>query len=424
MVPARCYRGQWHGTRKEGLGAYTYPSGARYEGEWRDNVKDGRGVYYFPAGGVYEGEWIGGTATGLGVRTMSSGQVKAGRWRAGKLEEPLELWQCAVAAEGAGDAALASRRVEVGGGTLQDAAARVCAQPALWAALVGLFIATVGCGLPQSVDALTGALAPANRHLLLMAAGATMAWGGDGSEGDTGGSGSATGGARGGPADDAHGVAAARAAVPLFVAGTLLLATGWDGLVQVLSGGGATSGAAAAAVPEALPLAVVAIGLMSPAHPGTQRAAATFRLDERACSAVLTATNVLCVPAMAAAALAAAAALGTTGLPTGAGAAALGCAFMAAAAAAAAVAAAVAALHRSKQEAAQAAARPFTGAGKVRMVYTGIPEGAQQQSSEQSSSGQSSEPPPDGPGPSKPPSSYRGGGGRGGGGSGRGSALS
>lgn len=36
------------GMRKEGLGSYTYASGARYEGEWRDNLKDGRGVYYFP----------------------------------------------------------------------------------------------------------------------------------------------------------------------------------------------------------------------------------------------------------------------------------------------------------------------------------------------------------------------------------------
>ncbi len=36
------------GMRKEGLGVYTYPSGARYEGEWRDNLKDGRGVYYYP----------------------------------------------------------------------------------------------------------------------------------------------------------------------------------------------------------------------------------------------------------------------------------------------------------------------------------------------------------------------------------------
>lgn len=36
------------GMKKEGLGVYTYASGAKYEGEWRDNLKDGRGVYYYP----------------------------------------------------------------------------------------------------------------------------------------------------------------------------------------------------------------------------------------------------------------------------------------------------------------------------------------------------------------------------------------
>lgn len=34
--------------RKEGLGTYSYLSGAKYEGEWRDNLKEGRGVYFFP----------------------------------------------------------------------------------------------------------------------------------------------------------------------------------------------------------------------------------------------------------------------------------------------------------------------------------------------------------------------------------------
>ena len=57
---AGVYRGEWVGTRKEGLGVYTYPSGARYEGEWRDNAKNGRGIYYYPKGGVYEGEWANG----------------------------------------------------------------------------------------------------------------------------------------------------------------------------------------------------------------------------------------------------------------------------------------------------------------------------------------------------------------------------
>lgn len=61
-------------------------------------------------GGTYEGEWAGGVMNGVGVRTFSSGAVKAGRWRDGQLESPLELWQCANAAEGAADAALAARK--------------------------------------------------------------------------------------------------------------------------------------------------------------------------------------------------------------------------------------------------------------------------------------------------------------------------
>ncbi len=42
------YRGNWRGGKKEGLGVYTYPSGARYEGRWEDNVKHGLGIYHFP----------------------------------------------------------------------------------------------------------------------------------------------------------------------------------------------------------------------------------------------------------------------------------------------------------------------------------------------------------------------------------------
>lgn len=61
-------------------------------------------------GGTYEGEWSGGVMSGVGVRTMSSGKVKAGRWKDNQLEVPLDLWQCATAAEGAAEAALAARR--------------------------------------------------------------------------------------------------------------------------------------------------------------------------------------------------------------------------------------------------------------------------------------------------------------------------
>ncbi|KAF6263733.1 hypothetical protein COO60DRAFT_1634883 [Scenedesmus sp. NREL 46B-D3] len=167
------YRGEWRGLSKEGLGAYTYQSGARYEGEWRNNLKDGRGVYYFPrcAGGTYEGEWAGGVMAGTGLRTYSSGRVVAGRWEAGRLAAPLELWQCAAAAEGAAEAALAARRVVVGGGKPSDALQLLVVQPVLWAALLGLGLNVLRLPLPGSIAVVAAALAPANKALMLLSAG-------------------------------------------------------------------------------------------------------------------------------------------------------------------------------------------------------------------------------------------------------------
>jgi hypothetical protein len=108
---------------------------------------------------------------GVGVRTYSTGRVVAGRWRANQLEAPLDLWQCAPAAEGAAEAALAARRVPVGGGAPADAAALLAAQPALWAAAAGLALAAAGTGLPQGLAGVAAALAPANRPLMLLSAG-------------------------------------------------------------------------------------------------------------------------------------------------------------------------------------------------------------------------------------------------------------
>jgi hypothetical protein len=48
--------------------------------------------------------------SGTGLRTYATGRVAAGRWEGGRLVAPLELWQCANAAEGAAEAALAARR--------------------------------------------------------------------------------------------------------------------------------------------------------------------------------------------------------------------------------------------------------------------------------------------------------------------------
>ena len=66
------YVGEWSvgGESKQGLGVYTYPSGAVYEGRWNNNVKDGHGVYKWAKGGSYAGEFKRGTFNGLGVRCV------------------------------------------------------------------------------------------------------------------------------------------------------------------------------------------------------------------------------------------------------------------------------------------------------------------------------------------------------------------
>ncbi|KAL4447927.1 hypothetical protein ABPG75_005146 [Micractinium tetrahymenae] len=168
------YRGEWLGMLKQGYGVYAYPSGARYEGEWRNNAKEGRGVYHFPKGGVYEGEWRGGRMEGVGVRTFASGKVQAGVWREGRLEVEWDEWQCALAVEGASEAAAAARRVQVGGGTPSDALRQLLADPPTWAYAVAAALALTGRGLTPTLDLLTGQLALAHGPLALATLGLTL----------------------------------------------------------------------------------------------------------------------------------------------------------------------------------------------------------------------------------------------------------
>ncbi|GLI66317.1 hypothetical protein VaNZ11_010095, partial [Volvox africanus] len=269
------YRGQWRGMRKEGLGMYTYPSGARYEGEWRNNVKEGRGVYYFPKGGVYEGEWSGGTMNGLGVRTFSTGQVKAGRWRDGQLEMPLDLWQVALAADGATTAADAARSVEVGGGGFLDAAHMLVAQPTLWALLGGVALNLARVPLPTSLDVITGVLAQANTPLTLLAAGITAP------------ALAAPPGLRQLLPDIAR-LLGARLLVPLFVGlnlVALLVAGSTDGVFHVASA-------------SLMPLAAALIALLAPVPPQALANARRFRLNESTAATFTAASYLICVPLM------------------------------------------------------------------------------------------------------------------------------
>jgi hypothetical protein len=59
----------------------------------------------------------------------------------------------------------------VGGGQLIDAAQLLVVQPVLWAALIGLSLNALAVPLPGSVAAVSAALAPANKPLMLLSAG-------------------------------------------------------------------------------------------------------------------------------------------------------------------------------------------------------------------------------------------------------------
>ncbi|MEW5312058.1 MAG: hypothetical protein WDW38_003717 [Sanguina aurantia] len=268
------FRGQWRGMVKEGLGVYSYASEARYAGEWRGNVKDGRGVYEYPKGGMYEGEWSNGSMNGIGVRTFATGQVKSGRWSNGQLTEPLELWQCANAVEGAAEAALAARRVEVGGGQASDGLQQLLLQPPLWAGALGLILNLSRTLLPASLDTTTALLAQGNSPLLLLAAGLTA------------------------PtfqlpapkeAADVARVVATRTLVPLLIGASLLAAVG-----------GGFPG-------PILPIAVALLAFLSPVPPNAMHYTRQFRLNEALTTAITSASYAASLPLLCLFGLAAAA---------------------------------------------------------------------------------------------------------------------
>ncbi|EFJ43005.1 hypothetical protein VOLCADRAFT_96981 [Volvox carteri f. nagariensis] len=391
------YRGQWRGLKKEGLGVYTYASGARYEGEWRNNVKEGRGVYYFPKartirtadncrterGGVYEGEWSAGSMSGLGVRTFSTGQVKAGRWRDGQFETPLELWQVALASDGATAVAAAARRVEVGGGRWVDAVHMLAAQPTLWALLAGVVFNLARVPLPTSLNLITAVLAQANTPLVLLAVGITAP--------------PLLAAARGlmqhhhqpqqnqpkGHSaqkqllSDIVRLLGARLLVSLTVVLNLLAMIAAGGVGRGVGGGAFREGASAL-----VPLAASLIALLAPVPPEAIANARRFRLNESTATAITAVSYFMCVPLMLLAGVAAC----TAGLVTAAQPAATAAVTTAdvrplglfTLGALAAVSAAVSYVTRSSSEEAEDR--------RVRMVYTGPVEPAMSSPSPPSSS--------------------------------------
>jgi hypothetical protein len=100
--------------------------------------------------------------------------LQAGVWREGKLVGELEEWQCALAVEGANEAAAVARRVQVGGGGLAEAAQQLLADPPTWAYAVAAALALTGQQLTPTLDLVSSQLATAHGPLALLALGLTL----------------------------------------------------------------------------------------------------------------------------------------------------------------------------------------------------------------------------------------------------------
>lgn len=185
------YEGEWSvgGDSKQGLGVYSYPSGASYEGEWNNNVKDGVGVYKWPKGGSYAGEFKRGAFNGKGLRFMRSGAVKSGRFEEGVFVEALGMKATDAAASAATDASSAARKAAEAGRireTTSQAIARILVKIVTFPPMVAIALASaamMGGGtsgpaiaagaspLPAAVAAVLAPLAAANRPLVLITLG-------------------------------------------------------------------------------------------------------------------------------------------------------------------------------------------------------------------------------------------------------------
>jgi hypothetical protein len=97
--------------------------------------------------------------------------VQSGVWRDGKLASELEEWQCALAVEGASEAAAVAARVQVGGGSLPEAAQRLLADPSSWAYLAAAALVLTGRQLTPTLHLATSSLAAAHAPLALLALG-------------------------------------------------------------------------------------------------------------------------------------------------------------------------------------------------------------------------------------------------------------
>jgi predicted permease len=187
------YEGEWTGMDasgnqyKQGVGVYTYPSGASYEGQWNNNVKEGYGVYKWAKGGSYAGEWKRGTFNGMGLRFLRSGKFKSGRFEEGEFVESMDMAKSDEAASKAADCSREARNAAEKSRGVQEtnaqAAARIIAKTLTFPPMVALILAAVatsgGAGatapgvsaLPEAIAGIIAPLAAANRPLVLVTLG-------------------------------------------------------------------------------------------------------------------------------------------------------------------------------------------------------------------------------------------------------------
>ena len=111
---------------------------------------------------------------GVGVRTFFSGKVQSGLWEEGKLQTTMEEIQCALAVEGANEAAAVARKVVVGGATWGAAFRELAIQPAAWAFVIAGLMVAGKVPLSANVDAVTKSFSAAHGPLALMAVGLTL----------------------------------------------------------------------------------------------------------------------------------------------------------------------------------------------------------------------------------------------------------
>jgi hypothetical protein len=80
------YEGSWDNDSMNGIGEYTFSSGAVYKGNFKNNVFDGEGKYLFSDGSSYTGQWSNNKMHGRGTYVNADNSVVEGIFFNGALD--------------------------------------------------------------------------------------------------------------------------------------------------------------------------------------------------------------------------------------------------------------------------------------------------------------------------------------------------